>query len=111
MRLLFFGTYDAAAHPRVAVLRDGLRAHGHDVHECDEPLGVSTAQRVAMLRNPAGLPGSRAAGGRCGDGPGPTGAGAPPAMRRMPSSSATSATSTCCWPGDSSRTCPSSWTT
>jgi len=56
MRLLFFGTYDVAAHPRVAVLRDGLRAHGHDVHECDEPLGLSTAQRVGMLRNPAGLP-------------------------------------------------------
>ena len=56
MRLLFFGTYDAAAHPRVAVLRDGMRAHGHDVHECDEPLGLSTAQRVGMLRNPAGLP-------------------------------------------------------
>ena len=56
MRLLFFGTYDAAAHPRVAVLRDGLRAHGHDVHECDEPLGLSTAQRVGMLFNPAGLP-------------------------------------------------------
>ncbi|HTE72500.1 MAG TPA: glycosyltransferase [Actinomycetes bacterium] len=56
MRLLFFGTYDAAAHPRVAVLRDGLRAHGHGVHECDEPLGLSTAQRLGMLRNPAGLP-------------------------------------------------------
>ena len=56
MRLLFFGTYDVAAHPRVAVLRDGLRALGHDVHECDEPLGLSTAQRVGMLRNPAGLP-------------------------------------------------------
>ena len=56
MRLLFFGTYDVAAHPRVAVLRDGLREHGHTVHECVEPLGLSTAQRVGMLRNPAGLP-------------------------------------------------------
>jgi glycosyltransferase involved in cell wall biosynthesis len=56
MRLLFFGTYDAAAHPRVAVLREGLRCHGHEVHECDEPLGLSTAQRVGMLRNPATVP-------------------------------------------------------
>ena len=109
MRLLFFGTYDAAAHPRVAVLRDGLRAHGDDVRECNEPLGLSTAQRVGMLRNPAALPllGWRLA--RCWwalwrrsrpyrrqlD-----------RLRRTRSSSATSATSTCCSPGGSSRTCP-----
>jgi glycosyltransferase involved in cell wall biosynthesis len=56
MRLLFFGTYDASAHPRVAVLRDGLREQGHTVLECNVPLGLSTAARVGMLRNPAGLP-------------------------------------------------------
>lgn len=56
MRLLFFGTYDASAHPRVAVLRDGLRERGHTVLECNVPLGLSTAERVGMLRNPAGLP-------------------------------------------------------
>ena len=56
MRLLFFGTYDAGAHPRVAVLRDGLRAHGNTVLECNVPLGLSTAQRVAMLRTPWTLP-------------------------------------------------------
>lgn len=56
MRLLFFGTYDASAHPRVAVLRDGLRERGGTVLECNLPLGLSTAQRVGMLRNPAGLP-------------------------------------------------------
>ena len=56
MRLLFFGTYDASAHPRVAVLRDGLRARGALVRECTAPLGLSTAERVAMLRNPARLP-------------------------------------------------------
>lgn len=56
MRLLFFGTYDASAHPRVGVLRDGLRQRGADVLECNVALGLSTAQRVGMLRNPAGLP-------------------------------------------------------
>jgi glycosyltransferase involved in cell wall biosynthesis len=56
MRLLFFGTYDVSAHPRVAVLRDGLRERGATVIECNVPLGLSTAQRVGMLRNPAGLP-------------------------------------------------------
>lgn len=56
MRLLFFGTYDAAAHPRVAVLRDGLRDQGATVRECAAPLGLSTADRVGMLRNPLALP-------------------------------------------------------
>jgi glycosyltransferase involved in cell wall biosynthesis len=56
MRLLFFGTYDAAAHPRVAVLRDGLREHGATVQECNVPLGLSTAARVSMLRRPSTLP-------------------------------------------------------
>lgn len=56
MRLLFFGTYDTGAHPRVAVLRDGLRAHGAGVLECNAPLGLSTAARVRMLRRPWTLP-------------------------------------------------------
>ena len=56
MRLLFFGTYDAAAHPRVVVLRDGLRDRGATVRECNAPLGLSTAARVGMLRNPLALP-------------------------------------------------------
>src|SRR4051795_1248026 len=59
MRVLFFGTYDAAAHPRVAVLRDGLRAAlgpGSPVTECNAPLGLSTAERVSMLRRPWLLP-------------------------------------------------------
>lgn len=64
MRVLFFGTYDAASHPRVAVLRDGLRealrqaspeAPGF-VDECNAPLGLSTAARVSMLRQPWLLP-------------------------------------------------------
>lgn len=56
MRLLFFGTYDASAHPRVAVLRDGLRDRGARVEECNVPLGLTTAARVGILRNPALLP-------------------------------------------------------
>lgn len=56
MRVLFFGSYDVAAHPRVAVLRDGLAARGHQVEEVNAPLGLSTAARVSMLRNPVLLP-------------------------------------------------------
>ena len=56
MRLLFFGTYDAGAHPRVAVLRDGMQARGATVRECNAPLGLSTATRVSMLRRPWTLP-------------------------------------------------------
>jgi glycosyltransferase involved in cell wall biosynthesis len=56
MRLLFFGTYDAGAHPRVAVLRDGLQSRGATVRECNAPLGLSTAARVSMLRRPWTLP-------------------------------------------------------
>ena len=53
MRLLFFGTYDAAAHPRVAVLRDGLagpRRHGAGVQRAPRPVdrrpGVDAAPAV-----------------------------------------------------------------
>ena len=56
MRLLFFGTYDTGSHPRVAVLRDGLVAHGATVLECNAPLGLSTASRVSMLKRPWTLP-------------------------------------------------------
>ncbi|MFE7407465.1 glycosyltransferase [Isoptericola sp. NPDC057559] len=54
--IVAFGTYDAARHPRVGVLVAGLRAHGYAVHELDRPLGLSTAQRVRMLRQPWRLP-------------------------------------------------------
>lgn len=56
MRLLFLGTYDAAAHPRVRVLRDGLAERGATVREVNAPLGLSTADRVGILRNPLLLP-------------------------------------------------------
>lgn len=54
--IVAFGTYDAARHPRVGVLVAGLRAHGYPVHELDRPLGLSTADRVRMLRQPWRLP-------------------------------------------------------
>ena len=56
MHALFFGTYDAAAHPRVGVLIEGLREHGLVVSECNVPLGLSTAARVELLRRPWLLP-------------------------------------------------------
>jgi glycosyltransferase involved in cell wall biosynthesis len=56
MRVTVFGTYDTAAHPRVAVIADGLRAHGHEVQECNAPLGLDTAARVAILAQPWRVP-------------------------------------------------------
>lgn len=56
MRVLFFGTYDARRHPRVAVLREGLEASGAEVLECNEPLALDTAARLAVLRNPWRVP-------------------------------------------------------
>jgi glycosyltransferase involved in cell wall biosynthesis len=56
VRWLAFGTYDVQAHPRVAVLLEGLADHGHDVDEIVEPLGLSTAQRVALVHRPWRLP-------------------------------------------------------
>jgi glycosyltransferase involved in cell wall biosynthesis len=56
VRVLVFGTYDVKAHPRVGVLAAGLRGHGMRVEECNEPLGIDTAGRVAILRRPWLLP-------------------------------------------------------
>ncbi|HZP51054.1 glycosyltransferase [Actinocrinis sp.] len=56
MRVTVFGTYDAKAHPRVAIIADGLRAHGHEVQECNAPLGLDTAARVAILAQPWRVP-------------------------------------------------------
>lgn len=52
MRVLGFGTYDRARHPRAGIILDGLRAHGDEVVELNEPLGFSTAERVEMLERP-----------------------------------------------------------
>jgi glycosyltransferase involved in cell wall biosynthesis len=56
MRVTVFGTYDAKAHPRVAIIADGLRAHGHQVQECNAPLGLDTAARVKILAQPWRVP-------------------------------------------------------
>lgn len=56
-RVLGFGTYDKAQHPRVEVLLEGLRRlPGTSVVELDEPLGLTTAERVAILKQPWRLP-------------------------------------------------------
>lgn len=56
-RVLGFGTYDVASHPRVAVLLEGLASiPGMTVRELDEPLGLSTAERVSILKQPWRLP-------------------------------------------------------
>jgi glycosyltransferase involved in cell wall biosynthesis len=51
-----FGTYDTLTHPRAAVIMDGLRARGFDVEECNSPLGLGTASRVAALRKARKVP-------------------------------------------------------
>ncbi len=54
MRILAFGTYDVAAHPRVGVLLTGLALQGHRVTELNRPLGIGTAGRVEALKSPRG---------------------------------------------------------
>jgi glycosyltransferase involved in cell wall biosynthesis len=56
MRVLVFGTYDVGRHPRVGVLAEGLRRHGMEIVECNQPLGIDTAGRLAMLQQPWRLP-------------------------------------------------------
>ncbi len=55
MKILFFGTYDAGLHPRVAVLRDGLASHAERVDECNVPLGASTSDKVGAVGGVVGL--------------------------------------------------------
>ena len=57
MRIMLFGTYDAGMNPRIATIAEGLAASGFDVTECNAPLGLTTADRVAMLSRPwIGIP-------------------------------------------------------
>lgn len=56
MRVVAFGTYDDAVHPRTRVLTEGLAAHGVEVRELNVPLDLSTAERVRMLEAPSRLP-------------------------------------------------------
>jgi glycosyltransferase involved in cell wall biosynthesis len=52
VRIVGFGTYDRERHPRAGILLDGLRDLGDEVTELNAPLGLSTAERVAMLGKP-----------------------------------------------------------
>jgi glycosyltransferase involved in cell wall biosynthesis len=65
VRVLAFGTYDVRSHPRMGVLIEGLRASGDDVVEVNVPLGLDTANRVAMLRQPWRLPAGALRLARC----------------------------------------------
>src|SRR5215207_8199256 len=56
VRVLFFGTYDSARHPRVLVLAEGMAAHGDEVSEINAPLGLDTSWRVRILKQPWLLP-------------------------------------------------------
>jgi glycosyltransferase involved in cell wall biosynthesis len=55
-RVLFFGTYDARLYPRIRVLQEGFAALGDEVVECNVPLGLDTAMRVRILKQPWLLP-------------------------------------------------------
>jgi glycosyltransferase involved in cell wall biosynthesis len=52
VRVLGFGTYDVRRHPRAGILLDGLGARGIDVEQLNQPLGFSTAERIAMVERP-----------------------------------------------------------
>lgn len=52
MRVLGFGTYDRARHPRVAILLAGLADRGHEVVELNRTWRFGTAERVAGLTRP-----------------------------------------------------------
>ena len=56
MRILAFGTYRLWEQPRVQVLFEGLREHGHELVECNVPLAVDTAARVETARRPLRAP-------------------------------------------------------
>jgi len=47
-----FGTYDPVKNPRIAVLVEGLRAHGFVVEERFVPVGFDSKMRTRMLRRP-----------------------------------------------------------
>jgi len=56
VRILAFGTYRLWEQPRVQVLFEGLREHGHELVECNVPLEVDTASRVQTARQPLRAP-------------------------------------------------------
>ncbi len=52
--VVLFGTYNAAVHDRVAVLREGLVAAGHQLTELNAPLRAGTDDRIAAARSASG---------------------------------------------------------
>lgn len=52
MFVVGFGTYDTRRHPRSGIILRGLRELGVKVVEFNEPLNISTAERVEILRKP-----------------------------------------------------------
>ncbi len=56
MSVCFFGSYNLNTTPRVQTLIDGLRGHSITVKECNVPLMVSTAERIAIAEHPWRLP-------------------------------------------------------
>jgi len=56
LQVAFFGTFDTRTEPRVLVLLEGFRASGDEVHVCNVPLGLNTAERVRLLARPWRLP-------------------------------------------------------
>jgi glycosyltransferase involved in cell wall biosynthesis len=50
MHVTAFGTYDPVSHPRMAVLVEGLRAHGAQVAECSRPLVPPGGDRLGVVR-------------------------------------------------------------
>ncbi len=56
MSITFFGTYNTQTTPRIQVMIDGLRDHSVQVNQCNVPLPIDTAGRVAILRQPWQLP-------------------------------------------------------
>ena len=56
MRIVAFGTYRLWEQPRVQVLFEGLREHGHELVEVNVPLQVDTAERVKAARQPLRAP-------------------------------------------------------
>jgi glycosyltransferase involved in cell wall biosynthesis len=55
--VVFFGTYDSSAHPRVQVLIDGFTAAGCEVIELNRSLDFDTASRVKTAQQPWRAPG------------------------------------------------------
>ncbi|WP_282825235.1 glycosyltransferase [Gulosibacter sediminis] len=51
-RVLGFGTYDKRLHPRIGTILEGLGQQGFEVRELNRPLGMSTADKVSVLKHP-----------------------------------------------------------